>query len=77
VVRAWIESHSLHLYMLHAPDFLGYDSVIEMAADHQGLVERALTTRKAGNRLLEVVGGRAEHPVNPRTGGFYRAPTPG
>jgi sulfhydrogenase subunit alpha len=71
----WIESHSLHLYMLHAPDFLGYDSVIQMAADHQGLVERALSTRKAGNRLLEVTGGRAEHPVNPRTGGFYRAPT--
>jgi sulfhydrogenase subunit alpha len=71
----WIESHSLHLYMLHAPDFLGYDSVIQMAADHLGLVERALTTRKAGNRLLEVIGGRAEHPVNPRTGGFYRAPT--
>ena len=34
----WIESHSLHLYMLHAPDFLGYDSVIQMAADHLGLV---------------------------------------
>ena len=21
----WIESHALHVFMLHAPDFLGYD----------------------------------------------------
>ena len=28
----WIESHVLHVYMLHAPDFLGYESAIQMAA---------------------------------------------
>ncbi|GIU90301.1 MAG: hypothetical protein KatS3mg010_1400 [Acidimicrobiia bacterium] len=22
----WIESHALHVYLLHAPDFLGYES---------------------------------------------------
>ena len=22
----WIESHGLHVYMLHAPDFLGYQA---------------------------------------------------
>ena len=71
----WIESHALHLYLLHAPDFLGYESAIHMAADHPALVERGLATRKAGNRLLITIGGRAEHPINPRTGGFYRAPT--
>ena len=71
----WIESHALHLYMLHAPDFLGYEGAIQMAADHRGLVERALATRKAGNQLLITLGGRAEHPINPRTGGFYRAPS--
>ncbi len=69
----WIESHALHLYLLHAPDFLGYESAIHMAADHPALVERGLATRKAGNSLLIALGGRAEHPVNPRTGGFYRA----
>ena len=71
----WIESHALHLYLLHAPDFLGYESAIHMAADHPALVERGLATRKAGNKLLITLGGRAEHPVNPRTGGFYRAPS--
>ncbi len=70
----WVESHCLHLYMLHAPDFLGYESGIAMARDHREVVERGLRAKKAGNRLIEVVGGRAVHPVNVRVGGFYRAP---
>jgi coenzyme F420-reducing hydrogenase alpha subunit len=70
----WIESHCLHLYMLHAPDFLGYESGFAMARDHREVVERGLRSKKAGNRLIEVVGGRAVHPVNVRVGGFYRAP---
>ncbi len=71
----WLESHSLHVHMLHAPDFLGYDSAIAMAADHREVVERGLLIKKAGNTLMEAVGGRAVHPVNVRVGGFYRAPT--
>jgi sulfhydrogenase subunit alpha len=70
----WIESHVLHVFLLHAPDFLGYQSAIEMAADHRELVETGLRLRKLGNTLLEVVGGRAIHPINVRVGGFYRAP---
>jgi coenzyme F420-reducing hydrogenase alpha subunit len=72
----WIESHALHVHLLHAPDFLGYESAIAMAADHRGDLERGLDLKKAGNQLLELVGGRAIHPVNVRVGGFYRAPTP-
>jgi coenzyme F420-reducing hydrogenase alpha subunit len=71
----WVESHALHIYLLHAPDFLGYDGAVEMAADHRPLVERGLALKKAGNALLEVIGGRAVHPVNVRVGGFYRVPT--
>jgi len=73
----WIESHCLHLYMLHAPDFLGYESGIAMARDHREVVERGLRAKKTGNRLIEIVGGRAVHPVNVRVGGFYRAPERG
>jgi sulfhydrogenase subunit alpha len=72
----WIESHALHVFMLHAPDILGYDSAIEMARDHRGIVEQGLTIKKAGNEILRVVGGREIHPVNVRVGGFYRAPRP-
>jgi coenzyme F420-reducing hydrogenase alpha subunit len=71
----WIQSHALHVYMLHAPDFLGYDGVVDMARDHPDAVRRGLRLKKAGNRLIEVVGGRAVHPVNPRVGGFHRAPS--
>jgi sulfhydrogenase subunit alpha len=70
----WIESHALHIYLLHAPDFLGYDGAIEMAADHRDLVERGLRLKKAGNAILATVGGRAVHPVNAKVGGFHRLP---
>jgi sulfhydrogenase subunit alpha len=73
----WIESHALHVFMLHAPDFLGFHSAIEMAAGgHQALVERGLQLKKVGNQIVEILGGRAIHPVSPRVGGFSRAPTP-
>ena len=71
----WIQSHALHVYLLHAPDFLGYDGAIEMARDHQDIVERGLALKKAGNQLMAAIGGRAVHPVNIRVGGFYRAPS--
>jgi coenzyme F420-reducing hydrogenase alpha subunit len=71
----WIESHSLHIYMLHAPDFLGYPGAVEMARDHREIVEQGLQMKKAGNALMAVVGGREVHPINVRVGGFYRAPT--
>ena len=70
----WIESHALHIYMLNAPDFLGYESAIAMAADHPQEVERALRLKKIGNRMLEILGGRATHPVSVCVGGFYKAP---
>ncbi|MFG1949220.1 Ni/Fe hydrogenase subunit alpha [Nonomuraea sp. NPDC048826] len=70
----WIESHALHVYLLHAPDFLGYPSGVAMAADHRPLVERGLALKKAGNELVAAVGGRAIHPVNVKVGGFYRLP---
>jgi len=73
----WVESHMLHTVMLHAPDFLGYDGAIEMAREHRDLIERGLRLKKAGNTLMEVIGGRAVHPVNFRVGGFYRMPARG
>jgi sulfhydrogenase subunit alpha len=71
----WIESHALHVYMLHAPDFLGYESAIAMAGDHRAEVERGLRLKKAGNELMRLLGGREIHPINVRVGGFYRTPT--
>ena len=71
----WIESHALHIVMLHAPDFLGYPDAIAMARDHREAVERGLALKKTGNELLRLLGGREIHPVNVRVGGFYRTPS--
>ncbi|MBX7450495.1 nickel-dependent hydrogenase large subunit [Mycolicibacterium sp. 3033] len=71
----WIHSHALHMFLLHLPDFLGYPDVITMAADHRDLVERGLALKKAGNQVMEQIGGRAIHPVNVKLGGFYATPT--
>jgi sulfhydrogenase subunit alpha len=70
----WIESHALHIYLLHAPDFLGYPSAVELAGDHPAIVERGLRMKRLGNRIVARLGGRAIHPVSVRVGGFSRAP---
>jgi coenzyme F420-reducing hydrogenase alpha subunit len=70
----WIESHTLHITMLHAPDFLGYDGAVEMARDHGDIVRRGLSLKKAGNEIIALLGGREIHPINVRVGGFYRVP---
>jgi coenzyme F420-reducing hydrogenase alpha subunit len=71
----WIQSHALHVYLLHAPDFLGYQSAVELAQDHRSIVERGLQLKKVGNEVMALIGGRAIHPINVRVGGFYRVPT--
>ena len=71
----WIESHALHVYMLHAPDFLGYADAIQMAKDHPDIVKRGLQLKKVGNEIVSLIGGREIHPVNVRVGGFYKVPT--
>ena len=73
----WIESHTLHVAMLHAPDFLGYESAIHMAKDHPDVIQRALSLKKAGNAIVALLGGREIHPISARVGGFHRVPTRG
>lgn len=70
----WIQSHALHIHLLAAPDFLGFDDAIAMAAQHPDLVRRGLRLQEAGNRIMAMFGGRSVHPVGVRVGGFHRAP---
>jgi coenzyme F420-reducing hydrogenase alpha subunit len=72
----WIASHCLHIFLLHIPDFLGFPDAVALARVERELVEQGLAMKKAGNMLLELIGGRAIHPVNVRLGGFYSAPEP-
>ena len=71
----WLQSHALHIYLLNAPDFLGYDSALEMARDHRAIVERGLALKQVGVDIMALLGGRAVHPVGMRVGGFYRVPS--
>ena len=70
----YIESHYLHIFMLHAPDFLGYQDAIQIAKDHPDVVLRALRLKKLGNDIMTLLGGREIHPINVRVGGFYKVP---
>jgi coenzyme F420-reducing hydrogenase alpha subunit len=72
----WIESHVLHMAMLHLPDFLGYADAMQMAKDHPQPVQTALRLKALGNRILRLLGGREIHPINVRVGGFYKLPPP-
>jgi sulfhydrogenase subunit alpha len=70
----WMESHGLHVFLLHAPDFLGYQDGFRMAKDHPDIVKMGLRLKKVGNDLVAKIGGREVHPINVRVGGFYRTP---
>jgi sulfhydrogenase subunit alpha len=71
----WIESHVLHVFMLHAPDFLSYEDAIQLAQDHPEIVKQALRMKKTGNELMTILGGREIHPVSVRVGGFHSVPS--
>jgi len=70
----YIESHALHIYMLQAPDLLGVQSALELAAVAPDVVKGALRLKKIGNELLKAIGGRSVHPVSVCVGGFYQWP---
>lgn len=70
----WIESHTLHMHMLAAPDFLGYNSGMDMAEDYPQQVKRGMRLHGLGNKIMELLGKRSVHPVGACVGGFYHAP---
>jgi sulfhydrogenase subunit alpha len=70
----WIQSHSLHIHMLHAPDFIGCDSCFTYPEAYAGFLDRGLRMKAIGSRIIETLGGRAVHPINVAVGGFYRGP---
>jgi coenzyme F420-reducing hydrogenase alpha subunit len=70
----WIQSHALHIHLLHAPDFLGCDSCFTYPEAYAGFLDRGLRMKAIGSRIIEVLGGRAVHPINVAVGGFHRSP---
>lgn len=70
----WMESHSLHIHLLAAPDFLGFPDAMALAQEHPEIVRRGMRLQGLGNSIVSLLGGRSVHPVGARVGGFYRAP---
>lgn len=70
-----IESHSLHVGYLVAPDLLGQKSVVPIASSHPDVVRAVIAMHKAGNVMMEKLSGRKTHPVRLVPGGFAMLPT--
>jgi sulfhydrogenase subunit alpha len=71
----WIQSHSLHIHLLAAPDFFGCSNAIELARIFPDEVRRGLRIQTLGNELMDLFGARSVHPVGVRVGGFHGAPS--
>lgn len=70
-----MESHSLHVGYLVAPDLLGQKSVVPLVASHPDVVKTVIRLHRLGNQWMEEIGGRMTHPVTIKPGGFSRWPT--
>jgi len=71
----WIQSHALHVYLLHAPDFLGYDDAVELAST-TGRHRAGLQLKRTGNLIMETWA--AARCTDQRSSGrFYAAPLVG
>jgi len=70
----WLQSHSLHIHLLAAPDFLGFNSVIQMSSQYGDEVRRGLKLQALGNELIILFGARSVHPVGVKLAGFSQAP---
>ena len=70
-----LESHSLHVGYLVAPDLLGVKSVVPLTSSHPDEVKTIIAIHRAANQWMELIGGRMTHPVSFRIGGFGKLPT--
>ena len=76
VLGEWISSHSLSYFYLTLPDFMGSSGgFFELMQTHPEVAREAYELRKAGQRIVELLGKRATHPVSLTIGGFSSPPT--
>jgi len=70
-----VQSHTLHVFYLAVPDFLGVNSVIPLAETHKEALLRAIRLHRLANEWSDLIGGRTTHPINMVVNGFTRLPT--
>jgi coenzyme F420-reducing hydrogenase alpha subunit len=69
-----VQSHSLHLYLLVLPDFVGASSSFELQKSHPEIFRNAIELKRYADKIIEIVGGRAVHPIASVPGGFKSFP---
>jgi sulfhydrogenase subunit alpha len=70
-----IESHSLHLFFLSVPDYLGFPNAIAMESKYGLELKIALEMKHFGNHIMKTMSGRFIHGENPVIGGFGKFPS--
>ena len=74
LVGQMIQSHSLHLYLQVLPDYVSVSSFFELQKSHLELFQNAIELKKYADKIIEVIGGRAIHPIANVAGGFKSFP---
>jgi coenzyme F420-reducing hydrogenase alpha subunit len=76
VLGEWISSHALSYFFLSMPDFVGAaGGIFELMNTHPEITGEAFALRKAGQRIVQLLGKRAAHPVALGIGRFHIPPT--
>jgi sulfhydrogenase subunit alpha len=70
-----VQSHTLHVFYLAAPDFLGVNSVIPLATTHKEPLLQAIRLHRLANEWSDLIGGRTTHPISMVVNGWTRLPT--
>ena len=70
-----IQSHSLHLFFLSLPDYLGIDRGTELAQKNPEAFKSALALKGISDEIAKIIAGRSVHPTRTTIGGFHKIPT--
>lgn len=70
-----VQSHALHLFFLVLPDYIKAQNALSYFESSPRSFKIASELKATGDAVIEVIGGRAIHPVTPTTGGFTSVPT--
>jgi len=69
-----LQSHTLHLFFLVAPDFLNVPSVVHLIKSNPRLIELATKIKGFANNASDLLAGRTTHPVVIKIGGLTQIP---
>jgi coenzyme F420-reducing hydrogenase alpha subunit len=69
-----LQSHTLHLFFLVAPDLLNTGSVIPIAKTHPQVFEIATKLKGYANSASDLLAGRTSHPMVIKVGGMTQVP---